>query len=197
MSIAPKLKGRDAVWYHIRHLRFFSIIDLETATFDDKATESVCNETIRTYVKALTKAKVLEISSPTQDGFSTRQYWKLIDDKGVITPRINADGKFLPETAQQQIWRAIRILKKFTLDALIASTDKHAKITNTNAKRYVGYLNKAGYLKETKPANPNQRSTYTLIPSKNTGPKPPEVKQVKNLFDPNLNQVVWTNQEDI
>jgi hypothetical protein len=195
MSETPLLKGREAIWYLIRKCKQFSIIDLENESYEDKSTDSQAPETIRGYVKALTKANILE-AIPKGEGFSARQYWKLIDDKGLIAPRVNAQGKLLPETAHQQMWRAIRILKTFTIDTLIASISTKTKVTVTNTQAYVSALYKAGYLTAAKPANPSQRTTYKLKPTKNTGPKPPRLYHVKNLYDPNLNQVVWTNQED-
>ena len=68
---------------------------------------------------------------------------------------------------QQQMWRAIKIFRRFNaLDLAISSSQPNSLITQGTAKRYMNFLAKAGYLKK-------QGTSYRLLPTHNTGKLPP------------------------
>ena len=112
-------------------------------------------------------------------------HWQLIKDVGNEAPRFSADGVLITESgANEAMWRAIRILKHFSCNELFAHVAKYT--TASNVKSYVRYLHKAGYLRlERKGID---AFTYHLV--QNTGPKPPQILRVKEVYDPNLDKIM-------
>jgi hypothetical protein len=96
------------------------------------------------------------------------------------------------------MWRTMKMLAAFTPSdiAIHASTDD-VSVNKSDAKDYIGHLHKAGYLTVTKKAKPGcNQARYRLLPSKNTGPHSPQVQRIKQVFDPNLNKVVWREDDN-
>ena len=58
------------------------------------------------------------------------------------------------------------------------------------AKEYCTMLTQAGYLKVLRKASPPKKpAVYKLV--RNTGPQPPQIQRVKQVFDPNLDEVTY------
>ncbi len=191
MNKSELLQGRDAIWYCIRKLKTFSAFDIEVMSTDCVVTHNINNATARTYIKSLQKAGFIE-ALPRKPGVHSRQDYMLVKDIGQHAPQVRRDGSLIRDTKRNQLWRAIRILKKFDAHSLIASTDNDIAIKYSDAKDYILHLHKAGYLHQIEPAiNGHLPAKYSLLSAMNTGPKPPQVQRVKQVFDPNLNKVVW------
>ena len=92
------------------------------------------------------------------------------------------EGQRSPEC---RVWVAARILGHFSLD-LIACT---AEVDAAQARRYLAYLEKAGYVRITRRGR--KVESYTFIPARYSGPKPPQVQRITQVFDANLGRVVW------
>jgi hypothetical protein len=115
-------------------------------------------------------------------------------------PRALCDGQPLRQSQRrEQMWRAMRSIKEFTWrDILLYASLEDIIIFPSEARRYVQYLHKAGYLVELTPSQPSHQlsidilARYRLLPSRNTGPRPPMIQRLNQVFDPNLGEVVWS-----
>lgn len=184
--------GRNAVWAAIRTLNTFTILDLEGETREDMST-------IRTYVMGLERAGYLQRldGGLTDKGQYSKGHWRLIKDIGVERPRVDRYGKEVTQgRGREQMWRTMKIVKDFNKHelALQASTETHPVKVN-EASYYLGYLYRAGYLLITAKSKPGTPARYRLLRSKITGPQPPMIQRLDQVFDPNLQEVVWTAEQ--
>lgn len=116
--------------------------------------------------------------------------WQLIKDAGIDAPRFSANGSLIVATgANEAIWQAIRILKTFTREELAAHVAKFAK--SETVASYIKAIEPAGYLKR---SGAYLRPVYTLV--RNTGPKPPQILRIKEVYDPNLDEIVLREVPD-
>lgn len=185
-------QGRQVIWEAIRRLRRFRVADLEEATRNNEGT-------IKTYVRALTNAGYLRRIDEQYPARETRYqpaYYELVHDVGVEAPRVRKDGTEVTQgRGREQLWRTMRIVGEFDYRTLAvqASTEAHP-ITEGEAKHYTEYLARAGYLVRTAEATHQGPARYRLLPSKYTGPRPPMIQRVRQVWDPNLQKVVWQSQ---
>lgn len=135
-------------------------------------------ERIRDYLKVLSAARIVEPAGPDQPGV-----WRLLRDEGVEAPRVLADGtRVTMGQGREALWRTMRILNQpWTVRelAIHASTETHP-VALLEASDYTLRLAKAGYLHRA------GRGQYRLIPSRYTGPQPPQIARTKVVWDPNL-----------
>lgn len=185
ISQRHKKDSRQAVWNIVRQLRTdFTIADVAAKT-------KMATDTIRDYLNGLEKAGYLK-GTPGQTIGSAKHY-TLVKDAGFDAPRVKRDGSPCKRGAgNEQMWRTMRILKTFTCAELAvnASTTKH-QVKESTAVDYCGDLLKAGYLRVVSGHGP-VAVTYRLI--RNTGPKPPIVQRIKQIYDQNQQKVVWTEE---
>lgn len=45
-----------------------------------------------------------------------------------------------------------------------------------------------------RPARGRIRARYRFIAGRNSGPRPPQVQRLKQVYDPNLDRVVWRHE---
>ena len=194
-----KLMGRDAIWTAIRELKKFTINDLDGKINDQPKTQ-VNVDTIKTYVTGLTKAEYLKpiagIRRPDDhSGRYTRKRWELINDVGVEAPRVTKNGTPVTQGRnREQMWQAMKILSSFDFRELAANAStEECRISEGDAKIYIQYLAKARYLARlSAPINKKGiPGRYKLLPSMRTGPKPPMIQRIKQVYDPNLDEVMW------
>lgn len=184
VSVNGQHDMRQALWTVMRELREFGISELEDRT-------RVCDATIHGYVAALTKGGYVERvnASQRQGGHIAKARYALINDIGVDAPRINAKGEESRQGCiREQLWRTMRILGSFaTQDLIVHATTEDCAIKLGSAREYLKYLAKAGYIVQ------RQRGgAWRLV--KNTGPRPPVIQQIPQVFDPNTGKVVWTGK---
>ena len=194
---------RQAIWQAIRKQRTFTVMSIEDKTRINPAT-------IRSYLTSLTRAGYL-VRIPGEQRVKDRRgrfslqresRWELTRDVGVDAPRVTRDGKEVTQgRGRDAMWRAMKMLKQFNYRELAAyaSTGDHA-IREIEARDYCRFLHYAGYL-SVKSAHVNghkkgagQLTVYRFIASRNTGPYAPMIQRIKAVFDPNLNEVVYTHQ---
>lgn len=180
-ALAKKRKpqGRPAIWAEIRKQRTFTRRSLADAT-------DINMKTIGDYLDGLVAAKIL-----SRDTYASGHWhYELIRDRGREAPRVRADGTEVTQgRGTEQLWRAMRVLKRFTAQelAMSASTQSHP-VSLAQAKDYCKHLTKAAYLRVTVQGRGGKPSHFLL--AKVTGPLPPMVQRVKRVFDPNLGKVV-------
>ena len=77
----------------------------------------------------------------------------------------------------------MRISKLFTIDDLVAlASTKKRSVSRANVGFYVRLLKNAGYIQ------PHGR---LLQLTKDTGPKPPQILRIKEVYDANLNEIMY------
>ena len=190
---------RYAIWMAVRQLGkagCFSVHDVWELTRCSK-------EVIREYLTGLFKAGHIEARRDTRP--CSPFLYVLIRDNGLEAPRVRPDGTLITQgLAREQMWRTLKISNAdFSPKdlAIIASTDT-CTVYEIDAKNYLHFLKHAGYVVEVSPARPGHRTgagiqaRYRLLPSRYTGPKPPQVQRVRQVYDPNLGKVVWKGGAD-
>lgn len=188
---------QDAVWEAIRALKKFSRADL-AMWLVRKQIDGINDSTISSYVERLHRGAFIEhIDTQLYKGVSARHIYQLVIDKGREAPRLREDGTPVTQgLGTEQMWRSMRVLGDFTFRELaVASTTEVAAVSEITAKSYIAHLYAAGYLHMLPRNNRNEAARYKLLPTKITGPRPPMVQRTKRVFDPNLNKVVWREDE--
>lgn len=147
--------------------------------------------TTLTYIRGLTAAGILSVSAPPPGQAAV---YTLERDTGVRTPRVRRDGGPVTQgLARDRMWATAKILGSFSARdlALAASTEDFA-VSEADAKSYVHYLHKGGYLALVSAAGRHVQATYRFLRSADSGPQPPQVQRVRQVWDPNLQKVVWS-----
>lgn len=187
---------QDAIWSAIRALgdkgKTFTLADI-TWHIHQQGHTKINSTTVKSYLVRLKRAGYIRATEPAQ--IAVKNQYLLIKNTGVEAPRLTKEGK--PATqgrGREQLWRTMRVLGEFTyLELTVAATTEEVVIKETEAKDYLRHLKKAGYIKEIKPASTHGGlARYRLLPTRFTGPKPPMIQRIKQIFDPNLGEVVWS-----
>ncbi len=171
---------RERVWAAIRGWPAakgpFSLREIADAAKVHPATTS-------DYLRALTAGGWL--IRETLDG---KPFWRLGRDTGRETPRVRNDGTPVVQgSAQENMWRSMRLLGTFTVSDLIANAaTEDAPIDPDTAKKYVLALADAGYVLAAGGA------WYHFVRAMHTGPKAPAIQRSKVVFDQNLRRVMWS-----
>lgn len=178
---------RQRIWEKIRELKSFELNELVQAL-----PGTIHRDTTRTYVKSLVAGGYL--SETFKGGFITKECMRyhLQKDNGVEAPRVRLDGSPVEiGRKQENLWRTLRTLNHTVGHAelaALASTEQH-RIAPTFSRDYLINLEKAGYVNRV-------GDKYHLLPAKNTGPRPPMIQRIKQVYDPNLGKVVWTDRKE-
>ena len=177
-SAGPR-NERQAMWEVIRaHKSAFSAADIRGAL--PGATNL---STIRDYLQGLANAGYLQRLPDARH--------RLVKDVGVQAPRVRKDGTEVTQgLAQERLWRVLRIMRApMTVTEILAHANSADYPIEPGAvTSYLGLLQQAGYLHTD---GHGRRRRYRLIPSRDTGPRPPMIQRTKQVFDPNLGRVVW------
>lgn len=184
VSVAPK--NRKMIWKVIRDLKHFTIRNIEDKT-------KIQPRTIASYLQSLERAEIIDkhpVYQPHRGCLRTNEY-NLLKDMGVMAPVINKNGGLVEDTHQARIWRTIRILKNFTLKDIVATASQDDDpVSITGADQYLNYLKKAGYL-----IKKNNEKVFHLNLSMNKGVQAPQIQRIKQIYDPNIDAVVWNSEE--
>lgn len=136
--------------------------------------------TARTYVKHWLEEGEIVLTRKEE-----RTRWYISAEKR-YDPSILGEGEKTPEG---NMWRAMRQYRQFSpLDIATVSNAGGIEVSLEKARAYCRALLEAGYLRVLDRAVPGRREAlYRLI--QNTGPKPPTVRRVSVLHDPNTDQL--------
>lgn len=177
----PRPQGQDGVWAEIRRLNIFTVKEIAQAT-------DIHQKTVTDYVRRLEAGGYVDRHA----GFERTKRYVLRRDAGVHAPRVRKDGTPVTQGGGvQNMWRSMRMLGQFTpRDLVLHSTTDTVTVTEGTAKSYCSMLLKAGYLRVLQKAVPGKRqASYRFI--RNTGPLPPRIQRVKQVYDPNLREVTY------
>lgn len=183
---------RQRIWDAIR-----AKAGAEWTNYDIARAADADDETAYTYIRALTKAGLVEeVRLERRSRVASVVYRRLVRDCGAEAPRLKRDGR--PVTMglpQEQMWRTLRMLKGDTNARELAAHASTADIPvrETAAVDYLRNLHLANYLRCTKPGKGTGKggiqARYQLVT--NTGPRPPMVCRTDAIYDPNLGKTVW------
>jgi len=169
------LAGNDAVWTAMLEL---------TDAGSDITVPAIHRKTlrgkgeIREYLRRLCLAGMCTVQA--NDGrFAAARY--TLQQRPAQAPQLDKEGRPVPETDQQRLWRAIRMAKVCTVADLTATVGAKANTVES----YLNHLVCAGYLTRT-------GGQYRLV--RQHGPLAPMVQRVKQVYDPNLKAVVWPKE---
>lgn len=155
------------------------------------------------YLAGLTAAGYLDRTAPQlRGGYAI---YRLARDTGAEAPRVRRDGTVVMQgRGREQMWRTMRILGEFTPRELaITASTGETKIAPNEANAYIIRLHTAGYLRMTFKGKPGykrgtgEQARYLFMRHMYTGPKAPQVRRNKQVYDPNLKQVVIGGGHDI
>lgn len=182
---------RQRVWEQIRKFK------LQFRPFDVARAAGVEYEAAATYIQCLIAGGyVVRVNEANFDVAELQ----LIRDAGIEAPRLTRDGQ--PVTTglgQEAMWRCLRMLGALDARMLAAhAASSGVEVKLASAKRYLQMLKKAGYLEVVEPCNRRRAKleTLRLIPRMNTGPRPPQIQNVKTVYDPNLNKVMYADEPE-
>lgn len=201
MSLKPAdqrspLASRDAIWNAIRATKgkdghpnqHFTARTIRGETGATLAT-------VREYLTGLHRSGYIEAvgKSYPDTGKIAANIYQLVRDNGIEPPKVRRDGTEITQgRAQENMWRTMRVLKNFSAkDLAIQASTEEIPVAETAAKDYCSNLHKAGYLQLTSPGTPKAQARYYFPAKSYTGPKPPMVQRINQVYDPNTKKVVW------
>ena len=202
LQAAGKLTPRDRVWAAARALKRFTFADVADYVVKHAPAEArvrrLDEATIKTYVESLTKGGFVRRINAERNARYEHAWFELVRDVGVHAPRVTRSGEPVTQGASRlAMWRVMRKLKNFTRRSLAAAASTEGNlVAEEDAKTYVHYLAKAGYLAVVVPGRPRHLEVYAFIRSFDTGPLAPMIQRVKHVYDPNLGKVVWHPEVD-
>lgn len=188
MEMIGGKNARQRIWEVLRQQngQTFEIYPIARASNAD-------DETVKTYLQCLVAGGYVEIVSRKRYSKST---YRLIKDSGIEAPRLSRKGEPVKQgLITEAIWRTLRILD--VLDA--AQITSHVAASGHDValmyvKRYLVSLKKAGYLQVIVVGGPHRLERIRLV--RDTGPRAPQIQRVKTVYDPNLNQVMHTEDPE-
>ena len=198
------LNPQEAIWAAIRTRgadgTTFTRRDLAAQLMHEQLA-GINDDTIGAYLLRLERGGFVEVVDRTQlkgmNGAAKLSVYRLIKDHGREAPRLRPNGEASTQgIVNEQLWRSMKVLGEFDYADLMLSCTAEATAQPATVRRYLGHLKAAGYLAEVRPSTPGTPARYRLLPSMNTGPRPPMVQRTHRVFDPNLKRVVWSEEHE-
>lgn len=187
MSVKELTKPRNrrqAVWDVLRtnRERFQTVEEIAETTGSNYAA-------VYAYLRCLFKGGYIGVQKGLR--FSRCLGYRLERDTGAEAPRLKADGSVCNGTATEAMWRTMKILRHFDLDTLTAHVNMTHRISRNMANKYTAALERAGYLAN---SGSGRCKKFTLL--KNTGAMAPQMMEVRELYDPNLDEIILREVPD-
>lgn len=181
--------NRQRIWEALRkHREGISLYSLARAS-------GVEDDTVLSYLRCLIAGSYVARNGRT---YATADY-SLLRDIGAEAPKLNRDGSINTQgRGVEAMWRSLRILREVDARDLVQSTLACGEAVSLNtARSYLQWLHKAEYLvlvAAGKPGTPATLARYRLARGADTGPRPPMIQRIGQVFDPNLAEVVYRQQ---
>ncbi len=181
-------RGQDGYWTLITNVAdggatYFTLADIDGLT-------NAGRNIVADYVARLVKAGYLEIVSTDRlPRVGVRHTYRLARTaRGA--PRLRRDGSEYPETARDRMWRAMKMLDRWTPADLAVATETETlpPVGLLTVKSYVWRLDAAGVVQKIDPGKPGTQATYRLL--RNIGASAPRILRTHLVFDPNSNTVI-------
>jgi len=122
-----------------------------------------------------------------------------LERDAIAPPRVRRDGTVITQgNGVKNMWRTMKKMGEFTAQGLaIESRTETVNVMITAAQEYCHNLHAAGYLIVLQSGKvTGGRTFYRFNPNMNTGPLPPQIQRTKQVWDPNLEKVVWKEAID-
>lgn len=186
---------RQRLWEQIRKAR--GVFTPDAIAAKASVPVSLAND----YVKPLAKAGFIAVVSEERlNAICKRLTYQLVRDNGVEAPRLTKAGAVVMQgSGNEKMWGTMRRMFKtncFNYRELAAfAGTRSGAVSEGTAKAYVGALFAAGYLDCVHSGRNGKNATparYRLKPVMDSGSRAPMIQRTKQVFDPNLNTVVWT-----
>jgi|GEM_PF-4268454 len=177
-GVRSRRLGTLIVWSILRSKRQFSIPEV----VDLAKKSDVSRMFVYRYCQGLNRAGYI---IPTPD----KGIYKLEKVTGVAPPLVDHKGEVFdpnlnPPDGVTRMWLAMCVLKQFTLKDLIQC----AEVKDGQARIYLSYLSRSGFLQVVSSHQRNQEANYLLL--RNTGPLPPiEIRRGSFLLDQNTKKL--------
>lgn len=202
---AKTIRVQQVIWDTIRDLKRFTEPQLIIQAAN-RCGQTVSDRNVQAYMNKLKKGGYV-----VKDGMETRSstfyttslrcsnIWRLARNTGHEAPRLTADGQ--PSKlgrGQENMWRSMRTLGTFNYRELAAvSSTNDVAVSEQSAKLYSRALLRAGYLVIAQPpVNKKSLRVYRFVQHRFTGPLPPVLQTIDQIYDPNTNQVVWSSDQE-
>jgi len=185
---AGALTDRERLWAAMRALSVFTIADLCLRVNTGRSRdEAISHGKARDYLSGLVRAGIVAKSEVKPFEHTT---FGLVRDMGVRAPRVRKNGVILPDSGRTRMWKAMQVLGEFSPRELMhAASLPGAEIAHNEAKGYCLWLSRGGYLAQT-------GERFRFVRARNTGAKAPQILRVKQLYDPNTDQVVYSTDPE-
>lgn len=186
----PKYCTREHLWEVMLKLKSFTANGLTMHTRYHLST-------IKSYLKGLAAAGIITPELGVNRGQSFTTY--LIDPETapIEPPRVHADGTVVTQgQGRKNLWRTMKILKEFSVAELVAfASTGTVQVAEREAAAYVTWMMKAGYISCIEQGKTTGgRARYRFNMDRYTGPKPPQIQRVDQVYDPNTGTVVWSSK---
>ncbi len=179
LALAGTLTTREKLWAAMRELKQFTVPELARAAKVDRHAYYMSD-----YITGLVRAGILNKEQPAR--FAPAVY-TLLRDQGVDAPRVRKDGSLVPDSAQERMWKAMKVLRVFSVsDLVIHASLPDAAIAASAARSYCQWLARGKYLVPLSAPGDVQRYRFM----KDTGAKAPQILRIKQLYDCNLGKVM-------
>lgn len=165
---------------------FLFVLDLDAFTVQDIARGSgVAPATAGRYAKGWCRTGIATVISRGAEG---SRYRITPFARALIRARAAREAQRAGETksAEGQTWRAMRMMREFSVIDITASSDD---LNEDAVRAYCGALLEAGYLRISRREEPGLRSGYYRL-IRDTGPLPPRERMARVVWDDNLCEVV-------
>lgn len=152
---AARLNGRDQVWVLLRLLqpcRVEEILDHG----------NISRDTVQEYLQGLKIAGYVDVRG---------EVIHLVRDVGLERPMVREDGSPIPETGRQRAWRAMRILREFSVDDVVA----YAGVSRVDMLDYLRGLKKMNVLVVSRESRPGMTARYRI--ARDPGPTAPSLSR--------------------
>lgn len=180
-----RLNTREHLWQVMLALKSFTVKDVARETLYHAST-------VGDYLNCLAAAGIIqkEMTEPTRGIISVARYTIDPETAPAEPPRVRADGSIVTQgMGRHNMWRTMKMMKEFTVAQLVAfASTEVVTIALLEAEYYCDYLSKAGYISAVTGSSPR---AYRFNADRYTGPKPPMIQRVLNVFDQNTGRVVW------
>ncbi|MCQ4861133.1 hypothetical protein NE637_08225 [Desulfovibrio desulfuricans] len=180
LSLVGVLTTREKLWAAMRELKQFTVPELARAATVDRHAYYMSD-----YITGLVRAGILGKEQPAR---FVPAVHTLLRDLGVDAPRVRKDGSMLPDTAQERMWRAMKVLRTFSVqDLVVHASLPDVPIAPSAAAAYCRWLARGKYLISM------ARSDSDVVRYRfvyDSGAKAPQILRVKQLYDCNLGKVV-------
>ncbi|MEE1951003.1 hypothetical protein V0R48_18650 [Pseudomonas alcaligenes] len=158
------------------------------------------DDVVRCYLQGLIAGQYVEVinaGSKSDAGRFEEQRLRLVRDIGAEAPAVTRDGK--ESTAgrgNEAMWRTLRMLDQLDARELAAHASAAVPVSLHSSRTFLKWLKRAGYVQVVVPGKGGKPERYRLAPGRNTGPRPPMVQRIGQVFDPNLGAVVFRQELD-